>query len=284
VLHIAVDDIELGKKLGEGAFGVVYKGKWHGKNVAVKQVKAGVIGGKKATAEFEAEVGNMAAITYHENLVQLHGVTTLENGDLAAVVEFCANGALVGALYGKKARADWSADQLMRIAHGAACGVAHLHRLSVVHRDIAARNVLLAKDDTPKVADFGMARLVSDDVYEQQTTNPIGPLKWMAPEQIESRLYSKASDVFAFGVLLFEIFKREAPWSGVYNLDVAFKIRTGERMDVSSRKIPSEIATLMKECWAHATKERPSMEKVQTVLHDCLREDYSSESSSVSSQ
>jgi hypothetical protein len=284
VLHIELEEVELGKKLGEGAFGVVYKGKWHGKNVAVKQVKAGVIGGKKATAEFEAEVGNMAAITYHENLVQLHGVTTLENGDLAAVVEFCANGALVTALYGKKARTDLTADQLMRIAHGAACGVAHLHRLSVVHRDIAARNVLLAKDDTPKVADFGMARLVSDDVYEQQTTNPIGPLKWMAPEQMESRLYSKASDVFAFGVLLFEIFKREAPWSGVYNLDVAFKIRTGERMDVSSRKIPSEIATLMKECWAHAAKERPSMEKVQTVLHDCLREDYSSESSSVSSQ
>jgi serine/threonine protein kinase len=129
------------------------------KSVAVKQVKAtSVIGGDKAIAEFEAEVGNMAKTAFHENLVQLHGVTTLDNGDLAAVVEFCANGALVTALYGDKARTDWTLTELMRIAHGAACGVAHLHRQDLVHRDIAARNVLLTKHDEPKVADFGMAR------------------------------------------------------------------------------------------------------------------------------
>jgi len=276
VLHIPLEEVELGKKLGEGAFGVVCKGKWHGKSVAVKQVKAGVIGGDKAMAEFEAEVGNMAKVSFHENLVQLYGVTTLENGDLAAVVEFCANGALVAALYGDKARTDWTPDALMRIAHGAACGVAHLHRQDMVHRDIAARNVLLTQHDAPKVADFGMARLVSDDVYEHQTMNAIGPLKWMAPEQLERRVYSKASDVFAFGVLLFEIFKQEEPWKGVYSIDVAFKVRSGERLDVSSRKIPREIAALMTDCWAAAKKERPSMEQVQRVLQDCLPDDSSS--------
>jgi hypothetical protein len=278
VLHIPLEEVELGKKLGEGAFGVVYKGKWHGKSVAVKQVKAGAIGGDKAMAEFEAEIGNMAKVSFHENLVQLYGVTTLENGDLAAVVEFCANGALVAALYGDKARTDWTLDALMRIAHGAACGVAHLHRQDMVHRDIAARNVLLTKSDEPKVADFGMARLVSDDVYEHQTMNAIGPLKWMAPEQLERRAYSKASDVFAFGVLLFEIFKQEEPWKGVYSIDVAVKVRSGERLDVSSRKIPREIAALMTDCWAAAKKERPSMEQVQRVLHDNLLDDYSSSS------
>jgi serine/threonine protein kinase len=186
------EDVQLSKKLGKGAFGIVYKGKWHGKAVAVKQVKTGVIGGDKAVAEFEAEVSTMANIPFHENLVQLHGVTLLENGDLAAVVEFCANGALVSELYGDKARADWTVDALLRIAHGAACGVAHLHRVDFVHRDIAARNVLLTKHDAPKVADFGMARLVDDETYEQQTVNPVGPLKWMAPEQMERRAYSKA--------------------------------------------------------------------------------------------
>jgi serine/threonine protein kinase len=145
---------------------------------------------------------------------------------------------------------------------------------------VAARNVLLSQHDMPKVADFGMARLVSDDVYEQQTVNPVGPLKWMAPEQMENRSYSKASDVFAFGVLLFEIFKREAPWVGVSNIVTATKVMGGERMDVSSRKIPSEIASLVKECWTHAAKQRPSMEKVQTVLHNCLRGDNSSAESS----
>jgi hypothetical protein len=273
VLHIPIEEIEMGKQLGQGAFGVVYKGQWDHKTVAVKQVKASnIIGGDKAIAEFEAEVSQMASTAYHENLVQLYGVTTLENGDMAAVVEFCAQGSLVDALYGseKKAR-DWTVSELFSVAHGAACGVAHLHRQGVIHRDIAARNVLLAgkRDLIAKVADFGMARLLSESVYDEQTTlNAVGPLKWMAPEQMERRAYSRASDVFAFGVLLYEIFKREVPWQGVSNIITATKVVNGERMDVSSRKIPREIASLMLECWAGEPDKRPSIKHVQRVLHD----------------
>jgi hypothetical protein len=273
VLHIPIEEIEMGKQLGQGAFGVVYKGQWDHKTVAVKQVKASnIIGGDKAIAEFEAEVSQMASTAYHENLVQLYGVTTLENGDMAAVVEFCAQGSLVDALYGseKKVR-EWTLSELFSVAHGAACGVAHLHRQGVIHRDIAARNVLLAgkRDLIAKVADFGMARLLNESVYDEQTTlNAVGPLKWMAPEQMERRAYSRASDVFAFGVLLYEIFKREVPWQGVSNIVTAAKVMRGERMDVSSRKIPHEVAALMLECWAHEPDKRPSMKHVQRVLHD----------------
>jgi hypothetical protein len=267
VLHIPIADIELGKKLGEGAFGVVYKGEWHGKSVAVKQVKSShIVGGDKAIAEFEAEVSKMASTAFHENLVQLHGVTTLENGDMAAVVEFCAKGSLVDALYGEKARYDWTTGELLAVAYDAACGVAYLHRLGLIHRDIAARNVLLTKHNVAKVADFGMARLLDDKVYEQQTANAVGPLKWMAPEQMEDRAYSRASDVFAFGVLLFEIFAREAPWTGVANLVAAKKVMDGERMDVSSRKILPAMAALMIECWAAKPSNRPSMDEVQRTL------------------
>jgi serine/threonine protein kinase len=101
-----------------------------------------------------------------------------------------------------------------------------LHRQGVIHRDIAARNVLLAgkRDLIAKVADFGMSRLLSESVYDEQTTlNAVGPLKWMAPEQMERRAYSRASDVFAFGVLLYEIFQREVPWQGVSNIMTATK-------------------------------------------------------------
>jgi hypothetical protein len=270
VLHIPIDEVAVGKQLGAGAFGIVYKGRWHGKNVAIKQVKASnIAGGDEAIAEFEAEISKMASTSYHENLVQLHGVTTLENGDLAAVVEFCANGALVSALYGEKARADWSSGELFAVAHGAACGVAYLHRLGLIHRDIAARNVLLTKHDEAKVADFGMARLLADGVYaEQHTANAVGPLKWMAPEQMERRAYSRASDVFAFGVLLFEIFNREPPWRGVSNIITATKVVNGERMDVSSRDIPPAMAALMLECWAADASARRPMDHVQRVLHD----------------
>jgi serine/threonine protein kinase len=270
LLHIPIDEIVLGDKLGEGAFGIVMGGVWHGKRVAVKQVKTSV-SSTTNVAEFEAEISKMAATAFHENLVQLHGVTTLEGGDMAAVVEFCAQGSLMEALYGDKPR-DWALDELFEVAHGAACGVAYLHRLGLVHRDIAARNVLLAgkRDIIAKVADFGMARLVADGVYEQMTAQTIGPLKWMAPEQMEQRMYSRASDVFSFGVLLFEIFKRESPWKGVSNLVTASKVLNGERMDVSSRSIPRAIGKLMVECWTANRSDRPSMAQVQQVVCDCM--------------
>jgi serine/threonine protein kinase len=195
-----------GKKLGEGAFGVVYKGKWHGKGVAVKQVKAGVIGGEKAMAEFEAEVGNMAKVSFHENLVQLHGVTTLENGDLAAVVEFCANGASVAALYGDKARTDWTPDNCCALLTARRAAWRICTRQDMVHRDIAARNVLLTKHDEPKVADFGMARLVERRrTSSRPSIRSVRSSGWR-PSRWSGARTRKRVDVFAFGVLLFEIF------------------------------------------------------------------------------
>jgi serine/threonine protein kinase len=153
------------RQLGAGAFGVVWKGKWHNNDVAVKQIKLDNTGGEaahaKAMAEFANEIGRMASMQPHENLVLFYGVTTLENGDMAAVVEYCAHGSCLDALYGAKPRA-WTDDELIRIAHGAASGIAHLHRLGIIHRDIAARNVLLTRLDVAKVADFGMSRVMDE--------------------------------------------------------------------------------------------------------------------------
>ena len=102
------------------------------------------------------------------------GCTTLPDGDLAVVVEFCNQGSLLDALYGGNVR-DLSPTQRLRIAQGAAAGVAHLHHQSVVHRDLAARNVLLNTDElVPKVCDFGMARDIDESLYEQQTKQDIG--------------------------------------------------------------------------------------------------------------
>lgn len=274
--RIKPSDIRLGKKLGAGAFGVVWKGKWHDNIVAIKQLKlehsttGGDAAHAKAMAEFANEIGRMASMQPHENLVLLYGVTTLENGDIAAVVEYCAHGACVDALYGAKART-WTDDELIRVAHGAASGIAHLHRLGIIHRDIAARNVLLTVNDVAKVADFGMSRAMDEGntYYEQPTVQKVGPLKWMAPEQMERQVYSKASDVFSFGVLLFEIFAREVPWSGVNNIMACQKVLNGERMKLSKR-LPRSMRRLMLGCWAQQPKDRPRMSSVQKEIADLL--------------
>lgn len=270
--RIVATDIQLGAKLGEGSFGVVYGGEWNGTKVAVKQIKRDAIGqSAQAVAEFEAEIAHMASLPYHENLVQLYGVVALENDNIGAVVEFCAHGALKDALYGAQPRT-WSEPELVRVAHDAACGVAHLHRNQLVHRDIAARNVLLNRHDVAKVADFGMARAFDENnaASEQQTLNPVGPLKWMAPEQVLRLAYSKASDVFAFGVLLFEIVARETPWKDVPNLLVAKKVVDGERMHPPQSVGFAKLCALMSACWTHEPSQRPSMQSVQRELRASL--------------
>jgi serine/threonine protein kinase len=269
-----MSDLELGTVLGQGAFGVVRRAEWRGRTVAVKQIKKSTIGDDKAVADFEEEIGRMAALPMHENVVRLFGVAQLANGDVGAVVEYCAQGALVDALYGEKAR-EFSRAELLQIAYDAACGVMHLHECKIVHRDIAARNVLLAgkKDLVAKVSDFGMARSVdgTESGAEQQTKASIGPVRWMAPEQLERLAYSKASDVFAFGVLLYEIFARSAPWPGLANVNVITQVITGKRMELP-QTVPTGAREIIGQCWAHAATERPSMQVVvadiATVLND----------------
>jgi serine/threonine protein kinase len=263
-------ELELGGVLGEGAFGVVRSGKWRGRTVAIKQIKQSAIGGEKALAEFELEIGRMAALQPHENVVQLYGVVHLPGGDVGAVVEFCASGALVSALYGAKPR-QWLERELTQVAYDSACGIMHLHANNVIHRDIAARNVLLAGrvDLVAKVADFGMSRSIeaAQGYNELATGTKIGPAKHMAPEQLQRLAYSKATDVFAFAVLLFEIFAREEPWKNVPPINAITKVIAGERMVVPA-SASAVVRSLMEQCWAQDPAQRPHMRAVCKVLEE----------------
>ena len=130
------------------------------------------------------------------------------------------------------------------------------------------------------LSDFGMARTVDDGVDEQQTKQEVGPVRWMAPEQMDKHVYSKASDVFAFGVVLFEIWAREMPWTGVKNLKVAMDVSAGKRMKPPDSALAA-VQQLMLECWSAGAGERPSMSEVQRRLRDEMDDnEYDTESSS----
>ena len=195
----------------------------------------------------------------------------LADGDLAIIVEYCNKGALVDALYGAKTR-DLSPSQLLSIARGAAAGVDHLHRQGIVHRDLAARNVLLSGNELiPKVCDFGMAREIDEDAHENQTKQEIGPVRWMAPEQMDAHVYSKATDVYAFGVVLYEIFAKEMPWQGVKNVKVLLNVSTGKHMTPPD-STPDAVRDLMLDCWQMQPAARPSMSDVQRRLRSEMDE------------
>jgi hypothetical protein len=263
---IASSEMTRGRVLGQGQFGVVCRGEWRGISVAIKQIKKAAIGGDSAVAEFEAEIGRMSGMPPHKNIVLFYGVVRLAEDEIGAVLEFCEQGSLVDMLYGDKRR-DLSEQQQLQIAYDAACGVMHLHANRIVHRDIAARNVLLSgvADLVAKVSDFGMARDVESAYSVQETMNRVGPIRWMSPEQLERLAYSQASDVFAFGVLLFEIFAREQPWAGFANVNVMAKVARGERMQPPDG-VPPAVAQLMRDAWAHDAAARPKMSAVRERL------------------
>ena len=127
---------------------------------------------------------------------------------------------------------------------------------------------LSAPPQSPRpTSDFGMAREIDEKLYEQHTKQEFGPIRWMAPEQMDKHTYSKASDVYAFGVVLYEIWAREMPWRGVKNTKVAVNVSAGKQMRLPD-SAPDIVRRLMTECWNKQPSKRPAMQDVQKQLCD----------------
>lgn len=267
---IPLEHLKIGDKCGEGQHGIVWHATLHGLDVAVKQVKLGPTGGTKAIADFGSELSKMAQLPTHANIVRFYGVTTLDSGDLAAVVEFCGGGSLVEALYGDNAR-DWTVQSQMLVASEAAAGVVFLHSVGIVHRDIAARNVLLTTSGNAKLGDFGMSRtIVEHEQFQQYTVDTLAPVRWCSPETVSQRAYSRASDVYSFGVLLYEIFAREMPWRQLKAVEAGMAVMRGERLPAPS-DAPAAMSKLIMQCTEFDSKSRPRMQEVQTSIERCTK-------------
>jgi serine/threonine protein kinase len=162
---IDVNEVERGKRVGEGAFGIVYRGRWRGRDVAIKEAintQQETLGYNYANLnsteleKFKMEARRMQSVRPHQNIVPFYGVITVPV--FCIVCEFCDGGSLDGVLYKDKTR-DIPMLRRWNWIRGIANGALHLHREGLVHRDLAARNVLLTRDnDTPMLTDFGMAR------------------------------------------------------------------------------------------------------------------------------
>jgi predicted Ser/Thr protein kinase len=245
-------ELEMLNELGSGSFGVVWRAKWRNMDVAVKEVL-----GESGKASLISEVAKMQHLRRHPNICSYYGCT---KRPLALVVEFCNGGAL-----DERALA-LNSKQQTGIAIGIASGVRHLHLELVVHRDLAARNILLEVDGekiVPKVADFGMARVSTG--LTNQTKTDVGPLKWMAPEQLATLQYSEKSDVWSFGVVLFEMYACDVPWADISPPMAAHKIVSGELLPIDPTW-PSEVQEVMRRCWEYEPTARPRM----TAIYDSL--------------
>uniref|UniRef100_A0A8C8RNE6 Tyrosine-protein kinase n=1 Tax=Pelusios castaneus TaxID=367368 RepID=A0A8C8RNE6_9SAUR len=247
----------LGDKIGEGEFGAVLQGEYMGQKVAVKNIKCDV------TAQaFLAETTAMTKVR-HKNLVRLLGVI-LHNG-LYIVMEFMAKGNLVNFLR-TRGRSVVQAKQLIQFALDISQGMDYLESKKLVHRDLAARNILVSEENVAKVSDFGLAKvdLKGTDISKL-------PVKWTAPEALKHNKFSTKSDVWSYGILLWEVFSYgRAPYPKMTLKEVAELVEKGHRME-APEECPPFIYALMKSCWETEPGKRPSFKKITEKLQKQLK-------------
>ncbi|XP_050288809.1 cysteine-rich receptor-like protein kinase 44 [Quercus robur] len=203
-IRVATDNFSDANKIGQGGFGVVYKGRLsNGQEIAVKRLSPG---SGQGDLEFKNEILLVAKLQ-HRNLVKLRGFC-LEGCERLLIYEFVPNGSLDQVIFDptKRAYLDWQTRY--KIIEGIARGLLYLHedsRLRIIHRDLKTSNILLDDEMNPKIADFGLARLVILDQTHINTNRIVGTYGYMAPEYAYHGHFSVKSDVFSFGVLVLEM-------------------------------------------------------------------------------
>ncbi|KAM9031058.1 cytoplasmic tyrosine-protein kinase BMX-like isoform 5-T5 [Sarcophilus harrisii] len=258
------EDITLLEELGCGQFGVVHLGKWKGKyDVAIKMIKEGSM----SEDEFIQEAHTMMKLN-HPKLVKFYGVCT-EKYPIYIVTEYITNGCLLSYLkcHGKELQPF----QLLEMCYNVCEAMAFLESHQFIHRDLAARNCLVDSDLSVKVSDFGMTRYVLDDQYVSSVGTKF-PIKWSAPEVFHYSKYSSKSDVWAFGILMWEVFSLgKQPYELYDNRQVVTKVSQGYRL-YRPQLASDNIYQIMYSCWHELPEKRPTFHQLLSSI-DTLRED-----------
>ncbi|KAK3744279.1 hypothetical protein QZH41_020659, partial [Actinostola sp. cb2023] len=276
--EIPRDDLTLENELGSGAFGVVMKGflkkgeegeEKRGMYCAVKMLKDNPT--KQELRNLCNEINILSSIGDHPNIVSLIGACTI-NGPPLLVVKFAPNGCLLEYIKENRPLPEYentrqhpalmpkviTENERLKFAYEIAQGMSHLEKHRYVHRDLAARNILLGKRMVAMVSDFGLSR----DVYEvgmyENTAGGILPVRWMAVESLQDYTFNAKTDVWSYGVVLWEIESEGVvPYGGLSGLDILEQLKQGYRLE-KPRDTSRDMYSIMWKCWNLDPKQRPS--------------------------
>uniref|UniRef100_A0A8R1DJF9 Tyrosine-protein kinase n=1 Tax=Caenorhabditis japonica TaxID=281687 RepID=A0A8R1DJF9_CAEJA len=260
------EDVIINKKIGSGAFGEVFLARMvdptseYLLDCAVKTMKQEA--STDAKLRFHKEARMMRKNYKHNHVVMIFGVATL-NSPLLIVMELCPNGSLIS--YLRKNKGKVSLLEKLRFIYETASGLSHLEKMNCVHRDVAARNCLLSAKNAIKISDFGLAddrRLVIDTFLDKL------PIKWLAPEIMQEKMYSLKSDIWAYGITVWEIFADgDEPYPGLSNVQARAKIVAQDYRMKLPAEAPPEIVQIVETCW----DKNPDKRKTMTVHSNALQ-------------
>uniref|UniRef100_A0A8D3E8B0 receptor protein-tyrosine kinase n=1 Tax=Scophthalmus maximus TaxID=52904 RepID=A0A8D3E8B0_SCOMX len=263
--------IKIERVIGAGEFGEVCSGrlKLPGKRdvaVAIKTLKVGYT--EKQRRDFLCEASIMGQFD-HPNVVHLEGVVT-RGKPVMIVIEYMENGSLDGFL--RKHDGQFTVIQLVGMLRGIAAGMRYLADMGYVHRDLAARNILVNSNLVCKVSDFGLSRVIDDDPEAVYTTSGGKiPVRWTAPEAIQYRKFTSASDVWSYGIVMWEVMSYgERPYWDMSNQDVIKAIEEGYRLP-APMDCPPGLHQLMLDCWQKDRAERPKFDQIVGILDKMIR-------------
>ncbi|XP_052851874.1 tyrosine-protein kinase Btk29A isoform X1 [Drosophila gunungcola] len=253
-------ELMLMEELGSGQFGVVRRGKWRGSiDTAVKMMKEGTM----SEDDFIEEAKVMTKLQ-HPNLVQLYGVCS-KHRPIYIVTEYMKHGSLLNYLRRHEKTLIGNMGLLLDMCIQVSKGMTYLERHNYIHRDLAARNCLVGSENVVKVADFGLARYVLDDQYTSSGGTKF-PIKWAPPEVLNYTRFSSKSDVWAYGVLMWEIFTcGKMPYGRLKNTEVVERVQRGIILE-KPKSCAKEIYDVMKLCWSHGPEERPAFRVLMDQL------------------
>ncbi|XP_054858939.1 tyrosine-protein kinase Fes/Fps isoform X2 [Eublepharis macularius] len=250
---LAHEDILLGERIGQGHFGEVFSGRLLSDNtpVAVKSCRETLPPELKARFLQEARILKQYD---HPNIVRLIGVCTQKH-PIYIVMELVQGGDFLSFLRNDGARL--KVKELLRMMQDAAAGMEYLASKCCIHRDLAARNCLVTENNKLKISDFGMSREEEDGIYSSMGGMKQIPVKWTAPEALCYGRYSSESDVWSFGILVWETFSLGAtPYSNMSNQQTREAVEKGMRMSCPDQ-CPKEVYQLMLRCWEYNPQDRP---------------------------
>ncbi|KAF5198725.1 Serine/threonine-protein kinase EDR1 [Thalictrum thalictroides] len=259
--EIPWEEITLGERIGLGSYGEVYRGDWHGTEVAVKKFLDQDISGD-ALEEFRSEVRIMKRLR-HPNVVLFMGAIT-RAPNLSIVTEFLPRGSLYRLIHRPNSQLDER--RRLRMALDVARGMNYLHNSTpvIVHRDLKSPNLLVDKNWVVKVCDFGLSRMKHNTFLSSRST--AGTAEWMAPEVLRNEPSDEKCDVYSFGVILWELSTMQQPWGGMNPMQVVGAVGfQHRRLDVPDDMDPV-IADIIIKCWQTDPRLRPSFSEIMAAL------------------